>query len=318
MAEGKWIEGLTANMSVATAAQRVLSARLSVVDHYLPLACDKPYDDVEHVHQLRVATRRANAALRVFAATIPPKLYKEAKQTLRALRRAAGEARDWDVFLLALPTISAFRAPRTKPALDFLIGYACGQRAAAQERLTTAATEVGPRWAELARELPERVRAATDHGSPPPATLGELATQQLAERMRTFTADVEAHPKTPPELHALRIAAKRLRYAIEIFADCFPPLLRDTIYPAVETVQELLGGIQDAVVALERLRQVRGMLQAILPAQWHRVRPGFDALSAALRARLPAGKKAFNSWRKDWLTTIRDLKLAVAAALTTA
>jgi integrase/recombinase XerD len=63
MADGKWIPGLTAEMPVAEAARAVLAARFEVVRHCLPLAVEKPYEDVEHVHQLRVGTRRAGAAL---------------------------------------------------------------------------------------------------------------------------------------------------------------------------------------------------------------------------------------------------------------
>ena len=64
MADGKWIEGLTPEMAVAEAATVVLAARFEVVRRYLPLAAEKPYDDLEYVHQLRVGTRRAAAALR--------------------------------------------------------------------------------------------------------------------------------------------------------------------------------------------------------------------------------------------------------------
>src|SRR5438874_12397589 len=99
MPDGKWIDGLTPGMPVAEAAKVVLAARFAVVRHFLPLASEKPHEDVEHVHQLRVATRRSAAALRVFADALPRKLLKQTKRTLRRLRRAAGDARDCDVFL---------------------------------------------------------------------------------------------------------------------------------------------------------------------------------------------------------------------------
>src|SRR5207244_1516195 len=79
---------------------------------------------------------------------------------------------------------------------------------------------------------------------------------------REFTADVEANPTEPAALHALRIAGKRLRYALEIFADCFPPAMKETVYPAVEHVQEMLGDVQDAIVGLERLAEIRATVGA--------------------------------------------------------
>ena len=59
MRKGKWIEGTSAEQPVSAAARRALEVRLAVVWHYLPLAAKRASEDVEHVHQLRVASRRA-------------------------------------------------------------------------------------------------------------------------------------------------------------------------------------------------------------------------------------------------------------------
>jgi CHAD domain-containing protein len=319
MADGKWIEGLTPAMPVAEAAKVVLAARFAVVRNFLPLAAEKPQEDVEYVHQLRVGTRRAAAALRVFEDALPRKLLKATKRTLRRLRRAAGDARDWDVFLASLPDAKALATTTAKPALDFLIGYAFGERTAAQVRLMDAASEAGPLFTEQSEELPSRAHAipSEDKGDPPPADFGALATRQLSALFREFTTAVEANPTEADALHALRIAAKRLRYAIEIFADCFPPGMKATIYPAVEHAQEFLGEVQDAVVGAKRLACIRGAVQAVMPKQLTRVRKGIDGLSTSLRAKVPAGKKAFAAWRKEWLVAMKELKLEVAVVTTT-
>src|SRR5690349_7794695 len=99
MADGKWITDLRADTPLPEAAQRVLAVRLEVVGHYLPRAVQEPDRDPEFVHQLRVGTRRADAALRIFRPCLPRKVYKKARRRLRELRRAAGAVRDWDVFL---------------------------------------------------------------------------------------------------------------------------------------------------------------------------------------------------------------------------
>jgi CHAD domain-containing protein len=319
MADGKWIEGLTPAMPVADAARIVLDARFAVVRHFLPLAAEKPQEDVEHVHQLRVGTRRAAAALRVFKDAMPRKLLKATKRTLRRLRRASGDARDWDVFLASLPEAKALSAAAAKPALDFLIGYAIGERTAAQARLMDAAAESGPLFTEQSEELPGRAHAIPkdDKGDNPPADLGSLAVSQLGALFREFTAAVEANPTEADALHKLRIVGKRLRYAIEIFADCFPPSMKETIYPAVESAQEFLGEVQDAVVGVKRLGCVRGTVEAVLPKQLTRVRKGIDGLTTSLRAKVPAGKKAFAAWRKQWLEAMKGLKLEVAVVTTT-
>jgi CHAD domain-containing protein len=317
MIDGKWIEGLTPGMPVADAAKAVLHARFNVVKHFLPLAAGKPSEDVEYVHHLRVGTRRASAALRVFRDALPRKLLKATKRALRRIRRAAGDARDWDVFMLALPNEKALAGAKEKPALDFLLGYAFGERAAGQVQLKTAASEAGPLLAEQSEELPARAHEPQPDDGPPPANFGELAARQLATLFATFTADVEANPTDPQKLHELRIAGKRLRYAIEIFAPCFPVGMKDNVYPVVEKVQELLGEVQDAAVGAERLAGIRETVQRVAPKQFTRVRKGIDALAKSFRAKVPAGKKAFAAWRADWLKLQKGMALETVAIATT-
>jgi CHAD domain-containing protein len=240
---------------------------------------------------------------------------KATKRTLRRIRRAAGDARDWDVFLASLPEAKPLSAATAKPALDFLIGYAIGERTAAQQRLMDAAAEAGPLFTEQSEELPNR---AKPQDANPPANFGALAALQLGELFREFTAAVEANPTEPEALHALRIVGKRLRYALEIFADCFPPAIKETIYPVVERLQDVLGDIQDGAVGTKRLACVRGTVGAVMPAQLKRVKKGIDGLTATMRAKLPAGKKAFAAWRKEWLELMKVLKLEVVVTAATA
>jgi len=93
MADGKWVSGLTAEMELVEAARRVLEVRLRVVGEYLPRVERADPTDTENVHQLRVATRRAGAALRIFKVCLPHKVARRAGQRLRRIRRAAGRGR---------------------------------------------------------------------------------------------------------------------------------------------------------------------------------------------------------------------------------
>ena len=148
MAEGKWIRDLMPETPVEEAARHVLFVRLQVVQDYLPRAALEADDDVEYVHQLRVGTRRADAALRIFAGCLPGKTYRKARKHLKRLRRAAGAVRDWDVFLADLLGREKKADTRHRGGLDCLIGYALGQRAAAH---------VGSR-SGLPRRSPDRSR----------------------------------------------------------------------------------------------------------------------------------------------------------------
>ena len=56
-----------------------------------------PTHDIEHVHRLRVSTRRAVAALKLYRDWLPPAKFRWVKKRLKKIRRAAGDARDLDV-----------------------------------------------------------------------------------------------------------------------------------------------------------------------------------------------------------------------------
>src|SRR5438105_2246657 len=144
MAEGKWISDLTPDMPLADAARHVFLVRFQVVREYLPRAALEADRDIEYVHQLRVGTRRADAALRIFTDCLPSKVYRKSRQRLRQLRRAAGAARDWDVFLEELLAREQEAGEKDRAGLDFLSGYALGQRAAAHAQLEEVHEEQGP------------------------------------------------------------------------------------------------------------------------------------------------------------------------------
>jgi CHAD domain-containing protein len=315
MADGKWVAGLSPEMAVAEAAKVVLSARFEVVRHYLPLAVEKPYDHAENVHQLRVGMRRVGAALRVFTDCLPRKQLRSVKRSLRIIRRAAGDARDWDVFRLGLPAAKPLMATAGKPALDYLVGYAMGERSAAQLRLETAATVAGPGLTEESNELPAAVHEPRCEN--PPANFGDLAAGQFGELVRCFDEAVRANPTEAAGLHQLRILGKRSRYALEIFADCFPPEFKDAMFPAVERVQELLGDIQDATIGRDRLVSLRGRMKLAVPNDWPRFQKGVEGLLQSMRAKLVAARKSFQAWRKDWAALVEELKLEIVAATVT-
>src|SRR5262249_20000716 len=122
MADGKWIAEIDNKTPLVDAARRTLRLRLETVQEQLPLALQKADEDPEHVHQLRVATRRAGAAVRIFASCLPGKAYRRARKTLRLLRRAAGAARDWDVFFIAVAGEIDGGPGRDRPGPGFLVG----------------------------------------------------------------------------------------------------------------------------------------------------------------------------------------------------
>ena len=296
--EGKWVTGISPETPAEEAAKRVLAARLGTVKHYLPLAGTQAHEDVEYVHQLRVATRRTGAALRIFKPYLARKPLRHAKEALRAVRQAAGSARDWDVFAEYLAGSKAFKGAGTEASLDFLTGYALGERAAAQVTLTATAAALQPEIDEACEALPGSAGPAKEEETPP--TFGDLAVSHLTALFDGFAASIAASPTTPDQLHQLRILGKRVRYAMEVFAECFAPPFGEVLYPAVERVQEVLGTVQDGNVGLTRIAGIRARVKATRPDIAKRVQKGLLAVERELRLSVRTHTRAFQEWIGEW------------------
>ncbi|MGH7222707.1 MAG: CHAD domain-containing protein [Gemmataceae bacterium] len=301
MAQGKWISDLKPETSVQAAARHVLFVRLQAVKDYLPRAALEADDDIEYVHQLRVGTRRADAGLRVFAACLPKKTYRKARRHLKRLRRAAGTARDWDVFLADMLGREQKADARHRGGLDFLIGYALGQRSAAHADLEAVYQDESPTFEKFLVRTIEAIRPADAETSP--ATLVDLARPMLFDLLKDLELAALADLRDYSQLHQVRIAGKRLRYAMEVFADCFDPTFRDTIYPRIEQLQEILGRANDSHVTAKRLIDLRARLKHTCPSAWPRLQPGFEQLLRSHQRRLPQERNRFVKWWSQWHPT---------------
>jgi CHAD domain-containing protein len=86
----------------------------------------------------------------------------------------------------------------------------------------------------------------------------ENARKHLPELVADYFARgrelLSSNPK-PAELHALRLATKRLRYTLELFRPCYGPGLGIRI-KALREMQQLLGEINDTVAAERTLEAV--------------------------------------------------------------
>ena len=299
MADGKWISNLGAETPLAEAARRVLLVRLEVVRDALPPAVADGGRDPEHVHQLRVATRRADAAVKMFRDCLPDKVYRSVRRRLRRVRRAAGAARDWDVFLLELSARLKGRAAKEVPGLGLLFGYALAERTAAGPALEAVGPDHDPGFEHFLTEAVVAVRPPPQ-GPGSPETLVDLARTLLSCLLNEMGQAAAGDLTDYAHLHQVRIAGKGLRYAMEVFADCFPPPFKENLYPRVEEVQEVLGLANDSHVAAGRLAELRVRLRTGPAAEWKRWQPGVEGLLRFHQRRLPQERRRFLKWWERW------------------
>lgn len=203
--------------------------------------------DIEGVHQLRVAIRRLRAALAVFRPVLDPEASAPIAEDLRALQQRFGPARDWDVFLEETMTPMLQRLGPGN-GLNDLKGESEGARDASYT--DALAVLESATLTDLVLRLEDWLLR------PPPreaedVSVRVLARKVLRQRLRKVRKAVGQGPMTlrEDELHALRIEIKKLRYAGEFFRSLYPTKKIGKLLERAATLQDCLGGLNDAVVA---------------------------------------------------------------------
>src|SRR5262245_24344658 len=92
----KWLIDVAPGAPVDQVARKALTTRLRAVAWYLDAAIGGE-DESEAIHQLRIWTRRADAALRLFAPALPDRTARRLRRLLRTIRRKAGAVRDCEI-----------------------------------------------------------------------------------------------------------------------------------------------------------------------------------------------------------------------------
>lgn len=305
---GKWIEGLHGDTPAVVAARQVLELRLAAVEQLLRLAARHADEDVEHVHRLRVATRRATAAVRHFAPFCDPRHARRMRKWLRSVRAAAATARTLDVHATVFAENAAAAEGAARKAFTALLHYVRECRADAQHAIVEL--DHPRRLRKLSRRRRRLLRPLRVPEPRPPAvtfdaiaartrpayTLSELAGHTLPAAVQAVRAHTPNGLRDPEVLHALRLAGKRLRYGLEIFAGCFPPEFRDEQYPRIEQMQERLGAVNDVHEIVLRIDEFAEQADEETHAALQGVSPAF----ARLRSRFVGERDRLQSEFLRW------------------
>lgn len=216
--------------------------------------------DVESVHQLRVGLRRLRCALELFRSRL--QAPEDILQELDWLTMQLGAARDWDV--LAGSTL-----PGVAEAVPDETGIAKLNLAAqvrAREAHDIAATAVGSaRYKRLILDLACWVQGYAWRDAMTPqdqkrltAPLMKFARKMLEHQQRRLLKRGSKLPGASPQArHKVRIAAKKIRYATEFFQSLYPSKQVHAFVAALSALQDVLGWLNDAIVACRLLKQLQ-------------------------------------------------------------
>lgn len=308
--------GLKPSMNAAAALRCVLRNGLAVVLANASGIVES--DDAEFVHQARVALRRMRSAVRLLGrdADLPPALVEE----MHWIAGALGPARDADVLVAdTLPPLLA-QLP-SQPALLQAEGQALLAAAKARQQAARAAARAALRsarfgvfalrlmqWCDAPVKAPAKATKLAKgekalkamKAETRTASLTALAPRRLQRaQQRLIEAAVFFCALAPAERHRVRILAKRLRYAIDLFA-CALPERRTAVYvAALSELQEDLGRLNDAAVALHDLPQLvsAGALLTAIGAELQAQHASAEALVRTER-QLAALDKMVAPWNK--------------------
>ena len=249
--ERKWIGNFAPDARTSEVAARTLRLRLTAVEHYLPLAAEKSSENVEHVHQLRVATRRAMAAAKLYKDMLPRRRGEKMRNALKQIRQAAGEARDYDVLHHRIAEENS--SPQAVRFLEIIRQRRCE----AQQPLLEVFHELmdNDTFPGHISKLLSRVRPRSKKANRRDPLFGEWARENLRPFLKKFFKAATIDTSDLQALHQFRLRGKQLRYAMELLAGAFPPAFRKKLYPVVEELQEKLGAVNDHVTAKPRFQQ---------------------------------------------------------------
>lgn len=219
-------------------------------------------EDIEELHDMRVATRRMRAAFRVFGDHLDMKRLKPIHKGLRRTGKRLGAVRDLDVFWDKTQRYLDTLPPQQQGDLDPLREAWEAERERAREKMLAYLD--GDRYARFKERFVEFLRTPdagalptlTQKGEAVPHRLRHVVPVALYQRRAAVLAYDEwvTRPDVPlGRLHRLRIAAKRLRYTLEFFEEVLAPQSKDLI-KQMKKLQDHLGDLQDAVVASNLLR----------------------------------------------------------------
>ena len=164
MAKARRIPGLEADEPYGTAAARIVEVRVAELMEHAQGVLD--VDDIDRVHDRRVATRRLRAALEIFGPCFPRRELKAALRAVKSLADALGERRDRDVSIASLEQIAQAMAAPDRPGIETLIARLRAEQASANAALARFVTE--DKLAALGDQLAELVSSDEDEEAPPP------------------------------------------------------------------------------------------------------------------------------------------------------
>jgi CHAD domain-containing protein len=302
-------------MNTSTSRDRLWRKRLNELSAVWP---DFVNGHTTGLHKTRVASRRIREALPIVGVSASPAKVKKLSRKMRALTRSLGPIRELDVELTMLDDESRNDGVPGR-AIEMVRREVASRRQALREELAdngpvTDLKKLLKKLERVGKREEGRGKKGKTHASDSKIEAqwrGVLAVRLMRRAKALAAALDEAGPVYVPErLHEVRIATKKLRYALEIAADtgvaAATPLVR-----VMKRHQERLGRLHDLQVLLKHVRKTEAS-----PGNGSRVNdltPYADSLDRECRRR----HADFVDHRSELVSVAKEVRHHIVPALTT-
>jgi triphosphatase len=205
-------------------------------------------EDPEELHDMRVATRRLRAALKLYKEVLP-KRAERYERDLRHFAGSLGEVRDLDVQLERL----AGEASGGGEVMEDVVAALEERRVEMRRRMLEALDS--SRYERFVASFSGTLRRGRRPA--PTGPILEVAPGLVRRRYKKVRKDVKSlTADSPPEdFHDLRKKGKHLRYALEPLRGIYgKPAER--VVELLKSVQDDLGDNQDLIVAAGLMREL--------------------------------------------------------------
>lgn len=238
---------------------------------------------IEGVHQCRIALRRLKSAIKIYRPLLRRKRIEGVSEAVGWLGKVLGTARDLDVLHAELlqPAVAALgEAEQLAP----LLARVEARRMEAYQAVGDALSSSRYRHLLIelcalghSHDLGKRKDGAENLDQP----LGELAAAALSQAHQKLLKKGETFATlSKTERHDLRIALKRLRYALDFFERVFKSDARKDFMKRLRRLQDDLGAMNDVAVAETMLARFAGVAQGDTDTATPGLPPGQLAFSA--------------------------------------
>ncbi len=199
------------------------------------------------VHDVRVSIRRFTQAIAVCQSHFRGADLPKNRRRLKKIMTAAGEVRNCDI---ALKLTARFRVPH---AAHLRAKLESRRKESSQVLITDL-----KKW--TARRVPSQWHAVLDSAQAArEESLDEFARRVLGRIAKDFQKqgnEASSHQASPKCMHRFRIAAKKFRYALELFQPAYPSL--DVPLANIKQASALLGDVNDCVTVAEMVADYKG------------------------------------------------------------